>query len=267
MSALLAGLAGNPGLIHCTILAVSRIYFQFSDLFPEDLTDQILHNILVLMSSSSREVAGAALSFVKVFITSTPILSSTKYVASIVKALVEMPEDCKRHFRVKTKFLLERLVRKFGWDYISSLVPKSELKMHKRLKNMRKELARRARKISEDSGADEEDFVAKNRHKTMDEILADSSDEDDELLGDEPVSNKGKDKKKKKTSQTWIQEGADGIVDLLAPTAAQAVSSTNPRTPKSEAEKAKKSSNEFKINSDGKFVITENDSEEDTKKR
>jgi len=268
MAALLAGLAGNPGLIHCTVLAVSRIYFQFRDLFPSDLTDQILHNILMLMSSASREVAGAALSFVKVFVTSTPILSSTKYVASIVKALVEMPEDCKRHFRVKTKYLLERLVRKFGWDYVSSLVPKSELKMHKRLKNMRKELARRARKVSEDSGADDEDFVAaKNRHKTMDEILADSSD-DDEMLEDEVVGNKGKDKKKKK-SQTWIQEGAEGIVDLLSPTAAQAVSSTNPKTPKSDAEKAKKTNSGFKINNDGKLVINDDDSddEEHPKKR
>jgi len=267
MSALLAGLAGNPGLIHCTVLAVSRIYFQFRDLFPSDLTDQILHNILMLMSSASREVAGAALSFVKVFVTSTPILNSTKYVANIVKALVEMPEDCKRHFRVKTKYLLERLVRKFGWDYVSSLVPKSELKMHKRLKNMRKELARRARKMSEDSGADEEDFVTKSRHKTMEEILKDSSDEDDEMFEEEAASNKIKDKKKKKSSQTWIQEGSEGIVDLLSPTAAQAVSSTNPKTPKSDAEKAKKNNSGFKINSDGKLVINDDDSDEEQPKK
>ena len=41
MSCLLAGLAGNPGLIHCTVLAVSRIYFQFRDIFPEALTEQV----------------------------------------------------------------------------------------------------------------------------------------------------------------------------------------------------------------------------------
>merc|ERR1711892_847385 len=162
----------------------------------------------------------------------------------------------------------ERLVRKFGWDYVSSLVPKSDLKMHKRLKNMRKELARMARRVSEDSGADEEEFgTAKSRHKSMDEILADSSDEDDEMLEDEAVNNKGKDKKKKKTPQTWIQEGAEGIVDLLAPTAAQAVSSTNPKTPKSDAEKAKKSNSAFKINNDGKLIINEDDSDEDQPKK
>merc|ERR1712025_294449 len=87
------------------------------------------------------------------------------------------------------------------------------------------------------------------------------------LLGEEPASNKGKDKKKKKTSQTWIQESAEGIVDLLSPTAAQAVSSTNTKTPKSDAEKAKKSNSGFKINSDGKLVINDEDSDEEQPKK
>ena len=228
--------------------------------------DQILHNILVLMSSASREVAGAALRFVKVFIASTPILNSTKYVANIVKALVEMSEDCKRHFRGETKNLLERLVRKFGWDYVSSLVPKSEMEMHRRLKNMRKELARKARKVSADSGADEEDFVTKNRHKTTEKILADSSDGEDELLGEEPASIKGKGKKKK-TSQTCLQESGEGIVDLLSPIADQAVSSTFPKTTKSDAEISKKSNTGFKLNSDGKLVIDGEDSDDEQPKK
>ena len=41
MAAMLAGLAGNPNLIHCTVLAVSRVYFQFRDLFPDHLTEQV----------------------------------------------------------------------------------------------------------------------------------------------------------------------------------------------------------------------------------
>ena len=267
MGAVLAGLAGTPRMIHCSILAISRIYFQFKDQFPDDLSEQVLNNILVLMSSSSREVSGASLSFVKVFITTTPIVTCTQFVPNIVKALVEMPEDCKRHFRVKTKFLYERLVRKFGWDFVSSLVPKSDLTTHKRLKNMRKALARRARTLSEDSGNDEDDLGISKRHKTMEEILADSSDEED-LFDDDLPSNKkgGKDKRQKKKSQTWIHEEAEGIVDLLSSSAAQAVSSTDPNTPKSAAEKPKKSSGGFKINSDGKFVITDNSDDEEEAK-
>ena len=50
---------------------------------------------------------------------------------------------------------------------------------------------------------------------------------------------------------------------LLSSSAAQAVSSTNPNLPKSSAEKSKKS-NGFKINSDGKFVITEDSDDDNT---
>ena len=57
---------------------------QFRYLFPEDPTDQILSNILMLISSKRREVAGgAALSSFKDFVASKPILSSTKFVSSI----------------------------------------------------------------------------------------------------------------------------------------------------------------------------------------
>ena len=264
MEAVLAGLAGSPGMIHCTILAISRIYFTFREQFPADLAQQVLNNILVLLHSSSREVSGAALSFVKVFITTTPIIEATKYVSNIVKGLVEMSDDCKRNFRLKTKYLYERLVRKFGWDFVSSLVPKNDETTHKRLNNMRKELARRARKHSEDSGNDDEDFGVSKKHKTIDEILADSSDEDDLFDDEGPRNKKSKVKKagsKKQTGQTWIHEGSEGIVDLLSSSAAQAVSSTDPNTPRSNAEKSKKSSG-FKINSDGKLVITENSDDE-----
>merc|ERR1719481_942765 len=266
MSCLLAGLAGNPGLIHCTVLAVSRIYFQFRDIFPDNLIDQVLNNILLLLSSSSREVAGAALSFIKVFVTSTPLLAASKFVPGIVSALVTMPEDCKRHFRVKTKFLLERLTRKIGWDSVSSLVPKSDINMHKRLRNMRKELARRARTVSEDSGNDEDDLSLgmKKKQQTMEEILADSSDDD---LEEEPSTGK-KEKRTKKASKTWIKEAGDEVVDLLSSTAAQSISSTNPKAPKSLAEKPAKKKEAFKINSDGKLIINDEPSDdEDNSKR
>ena len=261
MASMLAGLAGNPGLIHCTVLAVSRIYFQFRDIFPEALTEQVLTNVLLLLSSSSREVAGAALSFIKVFITSTPLLMSSKFVPRIVEALVVMPDDCRRHFRVKTKFLLERLCRKFGWDFVSSLVPQSDVTLHKRLKNMRKEMAKRARTVSEDSAGDEDDIYANTKkQKTMEEILADSSDEEDDTEESRPGSKKNK--KSKKTPQTWIKEGGEEVVDLLSSTASQAVSSSNPKTAKTAAEKPTKKE-PFKINNEGKLIINDDDDSDD----
>merc|ERR1719402_1827880 len=100
----------------------------------------------------------------------------------------------------------------------------------------------------------------------MDEILADSSDEEE--LEEAEVKERGKDKKKrgKGLGGTWISEGKEGIVDLLSPGAAQAVSSTHPKAKKSVAE-PKKKSEDFKIGADGRLVIVESDDDEKTQKR
>jgi ribosomal RNA-processing protein 12 len=49
-----------------------------------------------------------------------------------------MTEDCKHHFRLKTRNLFDRLVRKFGFDTIVANVPASDVITHKRLRNLRK---------------------------------------------------------------------------------------------------------------------------------
>jgi len=262
MNQVMVGLAGTPTLIHCTILGISRIYYQFKDIFPQELIEQVLGNILLLLASPSREVSGAGLSFIKVFITSTPVTVATKFLPNIMKSLVEMPEDCKRHCRQKTKFLLERFCRKFGFDLVASLVPKSDLTTQKRLKNIRKEVARRSRKLSDDgSGADEDDLGIKGRQKTMDELLADSSDEEAE----EPEVTATKSKKGKKG--TWIQDGEE-IVDLLSANAAQKITSTKPSKAKEEdKEKKKTRKDEFKISKDGKIIITDKGDSDDEEEK
>jgi ribosomal RNA-processing protein 12 len=55
-----------------------------------------------------------------------------------VKSIVGMTEDCKHHFRLKTRNLFDRLVRKFGFDTIVAIVPASDVITHKRLRNLRK---------------------------------------------------------------------------------------------------------------------------------
>ena len=119
--------------------------------------------------------------------TTHPVLKSTKYVEKIVTALTKMTEDCKRHFRLKARYLLDRIVRKFGFDMVSSLVPKNDATTHKRLKNLRK-LQERRKKVGErheeEEDGDSDDglgFQLKSKPKTIDEILADSDEEEMEV--------------------------------------------------------------------------------------
>merc|ERR1719228_335299 len=181
-----------------------------------------------------------------------------------MKGLTEMSEDTKRFTRIKTKFLLQRMSRKYGHDLVTSLVPKSDLTTHKRLKNIRKEGARKDREGDDggDSGDDDDDQfnIIPGREKTMEELLADSS--DDEFYDDE-IENKAETKRKsqraKKSEGAYIQEG-DEVLDLLSSDAAQKITTTKPTSAAAlEARQTKKKAKkeEFKMSSDGKLIISE----------
>lgn len=82
-----------------------------------------------------------------------------------------MTEDCKRHFRQKVRDIITKLIRKFGLETVTAMVPASDVVMHKRLKNIRK-IEVRKQKVKEqkkanldDSQADD-DFSTKRKPKT-----------------------------------------------------------------------------------------------------
>ena len=112
----------------------SRIYYEFHDVFPDELTEMLIENICLLLTSHSREVVNPSVSFLHVFITTSPVMGSAKFCEKIVSSLCKMTEDCKRHFRLKTRYLFDRLVRKFGYDVIKDIIPKDDEMTLKRLK-------------------------------------------------------------------------------------------------------------------------------------
>ena len=132
-----AGLAGNPTVVHCTLLAITRIYYEFKDVFPEEVIEMLVNNVCLLLTSHSKEVVGSSISFLRVFVTTDSVLKIAKYVENIVGSLIKMPESCQRHFRLKSRYLLDRLTRKFGFDFISAMIPKDDVVMQKRMKNIR----------------------------------------------------------------------------------------------------------------------------------
>lgn len=81
-----------------------------------------------------------------------------------------MTEDCKHHFRLKTRNLFDRLVRKFGFDTIVAIVPASDVITHKRLRNLRKiQAKKRNMQTKENQDENESDpeksFVVKAQPK------------------------------------------------------------------------------------------------------
>ena len=284
MEILVAGLAGSPNSMHCALTAITRVYYEFKDIFPEKVSESLVHNVCLLVTSQAREVVGASLCFLRVFIQANPVEQTTPHVQGIVEAIVKMTEDCKKYFRLRSRYLMDRLVKKFGFDLVSGLIPKNDHVTHKRLNNIRKMQARKEKMVEKkdhrggDSDDDDEsNFRVRSKQKTMDEILADSDSDYDEMESeDEHGGAKPKQHKKKVKkggAQTFIADGSEGIVDFLDPSAARAVTSVKPKTSSEksdlEAKKSKDKLGGFKIAPDGRLIIKDtgsSDSEDDEEK-
>lgn len=79
-----------------------------------------------------------------------------------------MTDDCSRHFRLKIRDILNKLVRKYGSETITPHIPASNTVMYKRLRNIRKLNARKKRQKEgekDDEDSDDEQFLVKAKPK------------------------------------------------------------------------------------------------------
>lgn len=131
-----------------------------------------------------------------------------------------MVPDTKRHCRLLVGYTLKRLCKRFGPEEIVKLVPGNDEVTHKRLKKIRKELARAKRNkladqkknkkgaVEEEDDDEDEDLAGHLEKKslTIDDILEDSESDSDSGVEDE--------KRAKKKMDTYIKESPESIVDL-----------------------------------------------------
>ncbi|XP_043521019.1 LOW QUALITY PROTEIN: RRP12-like protein [Frieseomelitta varia] len=268
---LMVGLSGGEQSIqkYCiaSLLALSSITYYYNGSLGMDTVKEILEHACVFVTSSTREITEAALAYIKVYITVMSYHIVAPNLKILIDALCAMNNDCQRHFRQKVRDILVKLTRKYGMETISSMIPASNVMLHKRLKNMnkiemKKKNKRELKKLEKEENEDDIEFDAKRRPKSLEEILADSDDEFEENL-----ENK-KPTKKKRTSrkEAWIQENEE-IIDLIDPAAARNISTTQPgATINSKTVAAKRKDREFKTTPDGRFIITLDNEKDDEPK-
>ena len=153
----------------------------------------------------------------------------------------------------------------FLWSYI---LPCRKIQSKRRKTD---DETRDAAGIYSDEDEDDQSFRVKAKPKSIDDILADSDEENDAIMGDnEDEEREGrKNKKNKKKHNAFIAENeGKSIVDFLDPSAAQNVTSTVPKNQKHSVEDGNKKvkNGGFQIAKDGRLIIEDSDSEEDTRK-
>jgi ribosomal RNA-processing protein 12 len=115
-------------------------------LILDDLTKEILDDLLstieVFLTSKSREIARSAIGFIKVALVTLPKELMESRLEKLIPNLMVWSHETKGHFRVKVKSLMERMIRRFGFETILQHTPEED---HKLINNIRKTRERKRR--------------------------------------------------------------------------------------------------------------------------
>uniref|UniRef100_A0A8D0H602 Ribosomal RNA processing 12 homolog n=1 Tax=Sphenodon punctatus TaxID=8508 RepID=A0A8D0H602_SPHPU len=256
-----AGLTGSVTMISCTVLALARLLFEFREHVGAAALEQLLQHVCLLLGSRTRDVVKSALSFLKVTLLLLDTAQLGRHLQPLLEAVGAMTDDMRRHFRMKLRNLLSRLIRKFGFEPVRALLPDSYRKV---LLNIRKAEARsrkqKARKEAAAAGEEEEVAPAQTKGDSIEEILADS---DSELESEDAQCGQKASRKQvlRRRNQAWLKEGeGDEPLNFLDPNVAQRVLATKPG-----AGQAGRTSHDFTVSADGRLVIQEEEEEEGAK--
>jgi ribosomal RNA-processing protein 12 len=142
---------------------------EFHDDIEVDTQKFMLEQILEFVVSNQRQVVESSLNFLIVAIKVFPASLIFQNLPVVVKALTIMAPDPKRYCRLTLGFLLKRMCKRFTAEEVIKLVPGSDELTHKRLKKIRKEMARAKRlkqQVKEKEEVDEDDEFDNLEKKT-----------------------------------------------------------------------------------------------------
>lgn len=206
----MAGLAGSTSyMISGTIQALSRLCYEFREELEHSFLNQMLGMILYFFNGNNREIVNSALVFVKIAIISFPMPILKENLSKIVEGLVKWSHEYKSHYRVKARIILERLIRKFGFEEIQSFVPDELKKMVLNIKKRRERAKRRNEATNEQEEVHQKENPGGN---AFEQAVYDSE-------------SQMEDDKDKEDLGAWIQEDEDEPIDFLDQSAVSKITS------------------------------------------
>ncbi|RCI15811.1 hypothetical protein L249_3281 [Ophiocordyceps polyrhachis-furcata BCC 54312] len=266
-----AGLAGStPHMISASITAISRLLFEFRSSLSEQTLSDLVQTMDLFLTSNNREIVKSCLGFVKVCVISLPVELMMARLKTLVPNLLVWSHEHKGHFKAKVKHILERMVRRFGYDVVYKNCPEADKKLMMNIRKT-KDRAKRKRDASRRGGDDDDDDddgestdddnEGKGRSKTKqfeneyDQALY-SSDSDDDADAD---MGKTGGKKSRKGGKAYIVEEGDEPLDLLDKSALANVSSTKPVRLRTTSSRSKAT----RLDPDGKLIVGGGGEEDD----
>jgi ribosomal RNA-processing protein 12 len=257
-----AGLAGStPHMISASITAISRLLYEFRSSLSEQTLADLVQTMDLFLTSNNREIVKSCLGFVKICVISLPVELMLPRLATLVPNLIVWSHEHKGHFKAKVKHILERMVRRFGYDNIHKYCPESDKKL---IVNIRKAKERTKKKKDaakashgEDDSDDEEGETGKRQFENeYDQALYSSDSDESEDSDDEGGASLKPKKKAQKGGKTYILEDEDEPLDLLDKKALANISSTKP------VKMRKPTRTKAKVDLDGKLILGKDSDDE-----
>ncbi|KKA26643.1 hypothetical protein TD95_002637 [Thielaviopsis punctulata] len=262
-----AGLAGStPHMISATITALSRVLYEFRDAISTQTLSDLVQTMDLFLTSNNREIVKSVLGFIKICVISLPLELITPRLQTLVPNIIVWSHEHKGHFKSKVKHILERMVRRFGYDVILRNTPESDRKL---INNIRKTKERskkkkQAEKDAHEDGDDSEDEAADGPKydDAYDQALYSS---DSDASGDDGDDDNGNTRSggrkagtNKKGGNAYIIEDDDEPLDLLDRRALASISTTKP------VKLRKPTKTKAKTDLDGKLILGRDDDGDET---
>ncbi|KAL8748245.1 MAG: hypothetical protein Q9184_007472 [Pyrenodesmia sp. 2 TL-2023] len=258
-----AGLVGStPHVVSASITALTRVLYEFHSSLNPTVIEDLVSTLDLFLASNNREIVRSCLGFTKVAIVTLPEALVRPRLKSLIPSLMSWSKEHKSRFRAKVKHILERAVRRFGFEAVERCSPEDGKKL---IHNIRKSKERKKRKRTETAAAGEdgeEGEVDERKRKgrfesEYDEAIYGSEDEDTDSAASDneyhisQARSKGSNVRKDDSGGkgTYIVEDPDEPLDLLSRSALGRIFTSKP-VPLKPRGKTK-----AKVDLDGKLVF------------
>ncbi|SCU77963.1 LAFA_0A04192g1_1 [Lachancea sp. 'fantastica'] len=248
-----AGLIGeSQHMVSATVTAYSCLVFEFKDQVSTDILMDIYDTIELYLTSNSREIVKSAIGFAKVCCLALPEEMMRPKIPSLLPKLLRWSHEHTGHFKAKVKHIIERLIRKYGYDYIDQHFPEEDKKL---LVNIRKTRDRSKRKAAEEQNnvptLAEPSSKGSRFMSALDEAIYESYNDD----ASEDESKPGK----KGRASRFIVESKENPLDLLDSQTLAHISSTRPKKFEGKSKRKAAGDDVFNFDADGKLTVKNNE--------
>lgn len=241
-----AGLIGeSQHMVSSTITAFACLVFEFKEELDLAVLMEIYDTIELYLTSNSREIAKSAIGFAKVCVLGLPDDLMRPKVPSLIVKLLRWSHEHTGHFKAKVKHIIERLIRKYGYEFVEANFPVDDIKL---LANIRKTRNRSKRKEGEEPAAPTPSSKSSRFMNAFDEAIYESD-------GEGEVDEEDDQDKKRSQAKQFIVESGENPLDLLDSQTLAHISSTRPKKFTKDQRKRALQDDMFNFDSEGKLVM------------